>query len=94
MKKPAHKAGFFNFLAERTGLACIPQAAAALASAALRVPPQAAQAASSDPRPRARGRAQQPNAQTKMPAQGGHFRLFGGADGTRTRDPRRDRPVF
>ncbi|WP_216352113.1 hypothetical protein, partial [Burkholderia cenocepacia] len=48
MKKPA-RGGLLHFLAERTGLAYIPQAAAALASAALRVPPEAAQAASSAP---------------------------------------------
>ncbi len=35
-----------------------------------------------------------PTAQTKKPARGGLLHLFGGADGTRTRDPRRDRPVF
>ncbi len=33
-------------------------------------------------------------AQMEKPARGGLFHLFGGADGTRTRDPRRDRPVF
>ncbi|WP_222426136.1 hypothetical protein, partial [Burkholderia stabilis] len=73
MKKPAH-GGLLHFLAERTGLAYIPQAAAALASAALRVPPEAAQAASSAPQSRARQRAQ-PETQMKKPAHGGllHF---------------------
>ena len=28
------------------------------------------------------------------PKKGSGFSFFGGADGTRTRDPRRDRPVF
>ena len=45
MKKPA-QGGLFHFLAEWTGLAYLPQAAAALASAALLVPPEAEQAAS------------------------------------------------
>ncbi|CAN0640561.1 hypothetical protein BCEP27_10184 [Burkholderia cepacia] len=80
-------------MAERTGLAYILQAADARARASLRVPPEAAQAASSAPRSRARQRAQ-PTIQMKKPAQGGLLHFFGGADGTRTRDPRRDRPVF
>ncbi|HIH2761062.1 TPA: hypothetical protein ACYLM8_008037, partial [Burkholderia lata] len=41
-QKCLHNAGIFDFLAERMGLAYIPQAAAALASAALRAPPEAA----------------------------------------------------
>ncbi|WP_236596391.1 hypothetical protein, partial [Burkholderia sp. E168m30] len=57
MKKPA-QGGLFHFLAEWTGLAYLPQAAAALASAALLVPPEAEQAASSAPQLRARQRAQ------------------------------------
>jgi hypothetical protein len=47
-KIPAY-AGIFSKLAERTGLAHIPQAAVAQACATLRVPPEAAQAASSTP---------------------------------------------
>ncbi|SOY43462.1 exported hypothetical protein [Cupriavidus taiwanensis] len=79
--KNARWRGGFLILAEWTGLAHILRAAAALASAALRFPPEAAQAASSTPqnekRPLARA-----------------FLDTGGVDGTRTRDPRRDRPVF
>ncbi|MBU9135091.1 hypothetical protein KTD17_18995 [Burkholderia multivorans] len=48
MKKPA-QGGLLHFLAERTGLAYILQAADARARASLRVPPEAAQAASSAP---------------------------------------------
>ncbi|RQT27358.1 hypothetical protein, partial [Burkholderia contaminans] len=73
MKKPA-QGGLLHFLAERTGLAYILQAADARARASLRVPPEAAQAASSAPQSRARQRAQ-PETQMKKPAQGGllHF---------------------
>ncbi|WP_221622388.1 hypothetical protein, partial [Burkholderia sp. Bp9140] len=56
MKKSA-QGGLLHFLAERTGLAYILQAAAARTRAALRVPPEAAQAASSTPQSRARKRA-------------------------------------
>lgn len=34
------------------------------------------------------------NIQAKKKAPEGAFFKYGGADGTRTRDPRRDRPVF
>ncbi|CAM2169454.1 conserved hypothetical protein [Burkholderia latens] len=73
MKKPAQR-GLLHFLAERTGLAYIPRAAVARARATLRFPPEAAQAASSAPRSRARKRAP-PTIQMKKPAQGGllHF---------------------
>ena len=74
MKKPA-QGGLFHFLAERTGLAYIPQAAAARARAALRVPPEAAQAASSTPQSRARLRART-ETQMKKPAQGGLFHFL------------------
>ncbi len=50
------------------------------AGESLRVPPKAAQAAFSIPS----------NKKTRLRG----LILFGGVDGTRTRDPRRDRPVF
>ncbi|WP_314599040.1 hypothetical protein, partial [Burkholderia aenigmatica] len=46
-QKCLHNAGIFDCLAERAGRAYIPQAAVAHARATLRVPPEAAQAASS-----------------------------------------------
>ncbi|WP_217481884.1 hypothetical protein, partial [Burkholderia lata] len=73
MKKPA-QGGLLHFLAERTGLAHILQAAVARARATLRVPPEAAQEASSTPQSRARKRAHR-TTQMRKPAQGGlsHF---------------------
>ena len=71
----ATRGGLLHFLAERTGLAYIPQAADARARASLRVPPEAAQAASSTPQSRARKRAQ-PETQMKKPARGGLFHFL------------------
>ncbi|WP_224056489.1 hypothetical protein, partial [Burkholderia vietnamiensis] len=79
MKKPA-QGGLLHFLAERTGLAYIPQAAVARARATLRVPPEAAQAASSAPQSRARMRAREENANEKARTRRA-FSFSGGADG-------------
>jgi hypothetical protein len=70
------------------GLAYVPQAADSLASESLRVPPRALLAP-------LRKWSATPNREKKQKRPLARaFSYFGGVDGTRTRDPRRDRPVF
>ena len=82
-KRPEQVGPFFFLLAERTGLADMLPAADSLASESLRV------------RIRIARRGNALVSQRKKARTSRTFFLFaGGADGTRTRDPRRDRPVF
>jgi hypothetical protein len=81
-KKAPTNRGFFFLLAERTGLADMLPAADSLASESLRVQIRIVR---------------RDNALIEMekgPDESGPSSFAGGADGTRTRDPRRDRPVF
>jgi hypothetical protein len=81
-KKPRRIGAFFFLLAERTGLADMLPAADSLASESLRVPNRIVR---------------RDNAFIEMEKgrdESGPSSFAGGADGTRTRDPRRDRPVF
>jgi hypothetical protein len=80
-KGPTNRA-LLLLLAERTGLSDMLPAADSLASESLRV------------RIRIARRGNAFVTIKKKPDESGFFFFAGGADGTRTRDPRRDRPVF
>ena len=80
-KGPTNRA-LLLLLAERTGLSDMLPAADSLASESLRVLNRIARRGNTFARIQ------------KKPDKSGFFLFAGGADGTRTRDPRRDRPVF